>query len=517
MNPANVPPWGCPWHGLVQAGSLTLPNGASMAYPQPAAPVAVISGSPVSMPDTLGSTYRVAVPGLPDVSRTPDELAADAVAGREWRNEALLSGGRFQLYGKQLDGWIYIDTAGDRWLVTCSTFNESALYPFNAAFNATLVLSRFGDFGAAAETYSYPISLSDWQQTGAVFFSESGGSPSTVTSGRLTVDAIKSDGSAAVVMVHLRRVLAPSVDPMVRWPLGFLEINLSGPGSSATAAITVIRSRAQTLQLVRSFDAPPSWYAGWYNGPPNYNPPPWRVQPIDTPTPPGEGNFNEHGGRRLAIFSGEVSIDIRRLLAVWYSPAGDLIDVAFRVEWAGSLDLPAPAENSPRVSTGNASWTAKIELDGVSAAVVSGAWTATTTETWTMSGGTYSRSSTITIDGTDYVTSGSGDSESFWATLLFDYGFQYSSQGMSDALIPDRIYQATTFSQRLAVVRYSGQVLGLRVRHDSATYAYHPVSTPSGAYGAATSRPQISERLYGSWCPFSHQVKWLETSAVCWV
>lgn len=66
--------YGCPWHGLVRTNRLTLPNGQH------------IDGT-FSAASARGSV-RLAVPGVPAVSRTPEQLAADTAAGYQWRNDA---------------------------------------------------------------------------------------------------------------------------------------------------------------------------------------------------------------------------------------------------------------------------------------------------------------------------------------------------------------------------------------------------------------------------------------------
>jgi hypothetical protein len=508
MNPSNVPPWGCPWHGPVQGGVLTLPNGATMAWPQPPAAVAQIGGAPKEMPDTYGTTHRIKVPGVADVARSPAELAADQAAGREWRSDALLAGGRQQLYGRTLDGWLYIDPDGVRWRVSCPALHEDVLHPFGAALNASVTLSRFGEFGRAPESYSYPISLADWQQSGEIEFSETGG--------RLMVDAINSSGSAVVLLIHRRRLM--TADPMVRWPLGFLELTLSGPGAQAVMELRVARSRAQTLQLARSFDLGEGYQAGWYSGPPSYSAQ-WRVQLASTPPGPGEGNFAEWGGRALSIYSGAVSLDIRRLLALWYDANDTLVEVAFVLAWSGSITMPAPTEGAEHVTSGSATWSATIEVGALACGTVTGAWTATTTETVDQSGnGTYSMSATITVDGVDYpISAGGAIFAQSWAPLAYDDAWLYSAGMLDPYWFEQRAFESTGFSGRLALVRYSGQVLGLRVQRGGEHYAYHPVATPAGAHGSVTLRAQALERLYGSYSATTQQTRWLETSPVCYV
>lgn len=69
--------FGQPYHGLWKGGFITLPNGATKACPAPA----------------NGGVVLIRQPGQAEVVRSPAEQAADAAAGWEWRNYALISGG----------------------------------------------------------------------------------------------------------------------------------------------------------------------------------------------------------------------------------------------------------------------------------------------------------------------------------------------------------------------------------------------------------------------------------------
>src|SRR3990167_4501623 len=82
--------YGCPWHGLVRLNRLTLPNGQR------------IDGR--FSANSARGTVRLAVPGVPAISRSPEQLAADTAAGYQWRNDAAVllvssSSSILQLYG----------------------------------------------------------------------------------------------------------------------------------------------------------------------------------------------------------------------------------------------------------------------------------------------------------------------------------------------------------------------------------------------------------------------------------
>ena len=126
--------FGQPYHGLWKAGSIALPNGTSKTCPAPAG----------------GGVVLLRVPGQPAVSRTAPELAADATAGREWRNYGLISGGRYgasdPVYGPPGTATvIFIDAANVSWLMHIRWASPNSY--------VTVKLRRFGRFEAPwAET-----------------------------------------------------------------------------------------------------------------------------------------------------------------------------------------------------------------------------------------------------------------------------------------------------------------------------------------------------------------------------
>lgn len=230
MNPANVPPWGCPWHGLVErlsssSAHINLPNGQTKTWP-----VYALDG------DATCDTVLVRVPGVPPVERTPEEQAADDAAGRQWWNQAILGGSAQRLHGRAINGWVYCDPAGRRWRVS-KISGTSGSY--------TVELQLFGELGRAAEIYSYPVSVADMGQS----------TPSLNNLETLTLKLrdVCPDGSRALYAVRGTRPLtsAPQWPPQTeaRWipALGWLEMSISGPGESATISLEVLVTRAQAV------------------------------------------------------------------------------------------------------------------------------------------------------------------------------------------------------------------------------------------------------------------------------
>jgi hypothetical protein len=348
-----------------------------------------------AIPDTWGGAHRLAVPGVPEVVRSVEEQAEDDAAGRQWRNTAVLSRDRLELYGKPLEGWIYIDSDGVRWRVTCTNLEENTVRSFGTPWSGEVTLSRFGDFGGTAESHSYSVS-SGWGVTGDV----------PLTSGQIRLESIKPDGSAAILMVHQRRMNGE--ETQIRWPYSFLELTLSGPGADLTAACSVVKARSVVSQKVLDFDTGPDYLAGYYYGPGHADPPAWRLQLASTPTPPGEGNFVEWGGRFCKVFSGPVSLLLRRTLSIWYDASGTRKDVDFVLDWEGTLDMPAPTEDGLDCS-GAVDWTAAIQVGGVVQCEIAGAWAGTASETLDgVNPGSMTWTRTVTTDGIDHVETVSG-------------------------------------------------------------------------------------------------------------
>lgn len=113
--------WGSPWHGLVKNGVLTLPNDETMQYPQP----------------SNGNSYLIRYADTPGVSRSTEQLALDAVEGKQWRNDAIIAG-EHQLHGKSISSpWLHKDELGRVWAVGWS----------GSGFILTITLTDFGRIG----------------------------------------------------------------------------------------------------------------------------------------------------------------------------------------------------------------------------------------------------------------------------------------------------------------------------------------------------------------------------------
>lgn len=133
--------FGQPYHGLWKGGVITLPNGATKACPAPA----------------NGGVVLIRHPGQAEVVRSPAEQAADAAAGFEWRNYALISGGYYGGVGPFYSNIpsahvIFIDGAGVRWLMKLTTSSSYVNY-------MTVSIKRIAHIDGTVSSWSSEINV----------------------------------------------------------------------------------------------------------------------------------------------------------------------------------------------------------------------------------------------------------------------------------------------------------------------------------------------------------------------
>lgn len=555
--------WGHPFHGVVSGGVLPLPNGTNKVYPQPGGQTA----------DQYGSARALIVPGVPEVERSPEQQAADTAAGYTWRNVATLSGGRNQLWGQPLNGWIYVDPAGERWLVRFPAGWDNTEHSLSAPLNLTFRLSRFGVMGGEAEDYDYPVSLADWQQSGDPITwypvdSDDGAAP--LTTAKLCLDGLRSDGSAAAIMICKRRTTLapapfgerPNVDSCVRHPLGWLELTISGPGRSATLAVSVLRSRAQTLYheaVNPTFTATQhAYFEGGFTGGARIS-----------ATYPLEAGFVwsfSPGSNSAELFF------VRRLLSMFPRSDGGWDEVALEVDCTCTVFNTASVAG-PTTLTGSSAATSNATVSLTVAGVVqaevaleySTTGSASLTDEPDGLHGEASWSSTLTVDGDDVgagslieeypplppypqqpslgLTSGflsavfpnfSTLSEAELDSACFYLGFGDPRNHGFLASSPHRSVDGSAgmaYHRVIDTVRLSSQALCLRVRGftrpvetyagltPDAHYVFSEVVTPFGTRGAHRTTIPYDPYLvtYGSICPHTGEATLFSGSPVCYV
>lgn len=515
--------FGNPYHGPVQGGMLTLPTEATRSYPQPDG----------TWPDQAGATHLLRRPGYPAVSRTEEQELADAAAGYQWRNQAMLSGGRQQLYGENLDGWIYIDPAGERWWIRIDTDLAATAFAFISSLALDFTVQRFGEFGMGADGFTVSKSLGDWGQSGYPALTDLDSEVSFLGEAHLVLDAVLPAGSKAALCVHRRRLTSSTlgddtVDVSVRHPVGWLQIAVESVDGLPVLTLSVLKSRGETLQVVTNTRDP-------------Y--PSQTVHPALIDLGPEIG---------IQVGSYGFEFEFMRLVGLWADPDADVWHwLGLRLKHEGtvstSIDTDGPVYVVP-VEIAFDHWMA-LELDGAEKMRVATDYSIQYERraTYSPSGGGASLTLggsafdlSVTIDGVSYSMVGSPPSDVVYpypSVTFVDMGVETNPgdvydepeaavlsmvfksmwrQSLRGVLVPPEPYRV-----KVDVCRQSPQVFTLRMHLLSGTvseFVYWPRLTPSGLVGAKTTRPySASERLYGSWCPHTAQALSMEASPVCWV
>ncbi|MDH4873010.1 hypothetical protein [Pseudomonas sp. BN515] len=334
-----APVWGCPWHGRVEGGHLTLPNGENRPWPQPdgARRDLYPDNRAMWLTNNAGTTHLVRMPGVPAVERSTEELADDAAAGRTWLNKALLAGAsdtaaaKTYLHSKEVDGWIYAAPDGSRWMA-CALGE----YQWTSADGLTIPLEmrRFGVFGAPAASHSYSRTIS----TAAM------GQPSWLSSEerRGKVEAIKPDGSQAIVRLYL--------DAAQEGTKGFLQLTLSGtPGVDFSASLTALRTAAQTNGTVAVNNAASVSYVelevstSESTEDTRAGAPPSCTGYLDTITTYTTDLVPAPSGTGYKVISGTNALTlIGRIMAMWFNAAGEIEEALLDIEKSCTASAPEP-------------------------------------------------------------------------------------------------------------------------------------------------------------------------------
>lgn len=208
-NPDFLQPWGCPWHGLIKNGQLHLPEGKTLAWPQP----------------TNGDTHLIDF-GVPAVD-TPAEQSAE---GMLWLNKAIICGRT--IHGVQLPegSWIYRDSNEENWLVTTDLHGSSAALP-----SRQVKLTRFGVLGGEKIEHTYSVPCPDFRaDIDAAYVSE------PVPGYMCHMFSARPRGGGAIFRVG-------GGDQSYQYPTSsWLQVQLSGPADNCSIDISILRSAEQT-------------------------------------------------------------------------------------------------------------------------------------------------------------------------------------------------------------------------------------------------------------------------------
>ena len=231
--------WGHPFHGLVQSGMLTLPNDDTLIYSQPSS----------------ADAWALHLAGVPELTRTAEQLAQDAELGHQWLHKVVLSGQVPQVYGKALVGsapaWLWRDGAGVVWqfsLPRLSTYQTSI----------RVVVRKFGRFGEPAFT-PVNVDLSHAVDDGAfavdLSTTNNNNEPDTV----LRICDITEDGGSVIVGIF-RDPRQTTFTPrggstyILRAPvesaLGFLRIDAAAGETVPSLTLNTLRNHRASLGTV---------------------------------------------------------------------------------------------------------------------------------------------------------------------------------------------------------------------------------------------------------------------------
>lgn len=539
-------PWGrisgigTPWHGLVKNDLLPLSNGYDLTYPQPDA----------GFEDQAGDTHLVQVPGMPEVERTASQAARDVETGAQWRNKAMLSGSRQQICGQDLNGWIYIDDNKDRWWVQCGDAFGPEI-SLSSPLTLTLTLRRFGVFSPTPDTtvHSHVVTLTDLQQSGTLTIDGS----TNITSASMSIHAIQPQGQAAAIMLaKIPNVTPPRIDPMGRYPVGFLQVAISGPGDSASVSLTVLRSRAQVFSAIGATipSTPTATHTAgditWgYPGDPGY---PYQMSFLQESSaawpPPGVTSPFSAQVFSVTAFSYTAGGSWRYIIGIFASDSGWL-EVAHELEWSHDQsasdpikvgDLPCSVSVTHTMAA-TAALRLKVGVGTVwettATSNVSSTTTGTITETPSMILVESASEWTVTLDGNLRIGSdsgsamvadaniGGGTAALIGTTPRAVSGFS-GIGGVQSATIDAVDSAGDSEFHEYVLMRYSNTAIGMCDLSEIAgvtSKTYLSPITPSGITGSAVtaSADPYYTQYYGSWCPHTHAVSWRQTQPVCWV
>lgn len=240
------PMWGFPWHGL-----LVDPRGIPrLRVGGGAGPEMLVEEPifPAGLNDRLGvygqyyreyysdfrDTHMVRAPGIPEITLSPEEVAANAAMGRSWWNYGLLVGTYMCMHGKFLRGWVCIDPADQRWLVRPIIGSCSIGSPLTVNLDVT----PFGVIGGApTQAVRLAVTLADVEQEGELL----GGEPRLLK----RIASVSSHGRDVLIALY------PSTSSgeldLRDFPCGWLRLELIGDGPNFALQMSVIHSRNQTL------------------------------------------------------------------------------------------------------------------------------------------------------------------------------------------------------------------------------------------------------------------------------
>lgn len=277
-------------------------------------------------------THMIQMPGVSPLPFTPEELDAEQLDGKGWRNYAVLTG-YHQSYGcVWLDGWMMPVEPGTVWHIG-QTFHNTIITNRNESFTVALEVRPFGIFergGVEAAPVTITATCADLEQRHPLPGFDGVGSLADELV--VTLHSIHPNGRQALLALYARA----SGTSLADCPVGWLMLTISGdePGAM-TATLSVYKGRVETLGA-------------------------FEEQPL-SPALSGDAvvvfagtSFSEIDGEPdniLCTFSGQgepvppfelVSVQeyshelLGRILNLAFRPSGDIAELTCDVTWAGT-------------------------------------------------------------------------------------------------------------------------------------------------------------------------------------
>ncbi len=319
--------WGHPFHGLVTASGSTFTGTGTLAHGGPAP-------KPYKMPGSADA-WAIQFDGVPAVTRTIEQAAADAAAGYQWLQKVVVSG-TGQVWGKDpgtiSPQFFWRDaTTGKVWRVR---MNNTGKDPMKT--HVEIEVREFGRIGAgtiAATTTTFTHSIDILPYLSDIYYEASGSDTFNVIP---LLHDIKPDGSGAIFSISgfLAGVTNAEINLAAKEPapFGFLEVTVaSGPGGTCVPSVTTLRTCAQTIGAATSTAS---------------------STPVETPV--------TIAGTGVVISAGTLSSEVNesvtgRILSMFYSGAS-IAEVTVGWTRAGTLSATQTA-----VDEGGGAWTQTTE------------------------------------------------------------------------------------------------------------------------------------------------------------
>lgn len=327
-------------HSLVTNGSLTLPNGDVVSYPQP----------------SNGDCALIKFDDTPPVNLSSNAASVLAEQGRELRDYALMSGDG--IAGVSIpDSFIYKSPNGKRWRV-----DVSGLIIQSNAVSGNVVFTQFGQFqkdppSEVAPTFNVAVNLADaGQSTPAIV--ENG---ETMNPTVFELQSFAPNGKECTLVIKGQFFGSPQ-NAYEQTPIGFISLAISGDENGFVVAPSVYKNRAETIGIFTASSVD------------NTTPDEWSMYSLDpngaswTQDPYNNNLHDLHVILSVGTFTYTDNFD-NRILSVVYDELSNKIPVVFSYSYQ-KISAYTAGSASGVVLSANSSSTADFSIKITIGAVV---------------------------------------------------------------------------------------------------------------------------------------------------